>query len=78
MDGGFGLEETVKLTLNTQGIIIEDNPVMHPELFKKARAVLERGNPSQYRLCHNFFPRNETGLDFDHTQEISEKYQEMG
>ncbi len=78
LDGGFGLEETVKLTLNTQGIIIEDNPVMHPELFKKARAVLERGNPSQYRLCHNFFPRNETGLDFDHTQEISEKLQEMG
>jgi len=78
LDGGFGIEETVQLTLNKQGIVIEDNPVMHPQLFKKARAVLERGNPLQYRMCHNFFPRNETGLDFDHTQEISSKLLEMG
>lgn len=78
LDGGFGLEETVELTRNPHGILIEDNPIKTRELFKKIRAVLEHGHPDQYRMCHNFFPRNETGLDFDETESLTREILEMG
>lgn len=78
LDGGFGIDETVQLTLNKEGIVIEDNPIRSKELFKKIRAVIERGNASAYRMCHNFFPRNETGLDFDETQKLTEEILECG
>jgi len=78
LDGGFSVEETVRLTLNPYGIVIEDNPLMGIGPLNRAEAVKERGNLAQYRVCHNFFPRNETGLSFEDVSSISGKLLESG
>lgn len=78
LDGGFGMNETVQLTLNTEGIIIEDNPFNLKAVFQKVHRVIEKGNPKQYRMCHNFFPRNETGLDFEETISLTQNLVEAG
>ena len=78
LDFGFNEEETIQLTLNTDDIVIEDNPISSDEVYKRAQAVLDKGNPHQYRFCHNFFPHNDTGLDFDETEILSNEFKEMG
>lgn len=78
LDGGFSQEETVRLTLNPYGIVIEDNPVIGKGPLLRVEAIRERGNLAQYRVCHNFFPRNETGLSFEDVTEISGKILELG
>lgn len=78
LDSGFSEEETIQLTLNQQGIIIEDNPISHESVYTRARSILKDGNPKQFRYCHNFFPRNNTGLDFDETEMLTQEFNEMG
>ncbi len=78
LDFGFSEEETVQLSLNKLDIIIEDNPISDESVYKRARLILEKGNPQQYRFCHNFFPHNDTGLDFDETEVLSQEFIEMG
>ena len=65
LDGGFGIDEIVRLTNNPYGLVIEDNTSNDAHLIETIEKINERGNIKNYRACHNFYPRNETGLDFD-------------
>ena len=65
LDGGFGIDEIVRLTNNPFGLVIEDNTSNDAHLIETIETINERGNIKNYRACHNFYPRNETGLDFD-------------
>lgn len=65
LDGGFGIDEIVRLTNNPFGLVIEDNTSNDAHLLETIETINERGNINNYRACHNFYPRNETGLDFD-------------
>lgn len=65
LDGGFSMDEIVRLTNNPFGLVIEDNTSNDTHLLETIEMINERGNINNYRACHNFYPRNETGLDFD-------------
>ncbi len=65
LDGGFAIDEIVRLTNNPFGLVIEDNTSNDGHLIETIEKINERGNIKNYRACHNFYPRNETGLDFD-------------
>ncbi len=78
LDYGFSEEETLQLTLNNDQVIIEDNPIADESVYERARSILEKGNPSQYRFCHNFFPLDDTGLDFNETEMLTNEFTTMG
>lgn len=65
LDGGFVDEEIVQLTNNPYGLIIEDNASYPDVLWDRVDQIKAKGNIANYRACHNFYPRNETGLDFE-------------
>ena len=72
LDGGFVDEEIVQLTNNPYGLIIEDNASYPDVLWERVDQIKSKGNIKNYRACHNFYPRNETGLDFDDVVETAE------
>jgi hypothetical protein len=78
LDGGFGVSEIIELTRNPFQLIIEDNPFDDETTYEKAERILDEGNPLNYRFCHNFFPRNNTGLDFDETEVLSTYLNDLG
>ena len=78
LDGGFGISEIIELTRNPYQLIIEDNPFEDEGTYEKAERILDEGNPLNYRFCHNFFPRNNTGLDFEETESLSSYLNDLG
>lgn len=78
LDYGFSEEEIIRLSLNNEGVIIEDNPIDHESVFKRASSIKESGNPNQLRYCHNFFPLDGTGLDFNETESLTEEFNLLG
>ena len=78
IDGGFSYEEIAQLTHNPQGIVIEDNTYA-PDRNELRIATMKRlANLKQYRACHNFFPRNDTGLPFEDVVKIAQGFQAAG
>ncbi len=78
IDGGFTLEEISKLTMNPYGIIIEENLSSFNEIKKRIDYVYNYGNIKQYCGCHNFFPRNDTGLSLENAIKAAEIFQSYG
>lgn len=78
LDGGFSVSEIIELTRNPFHLVIEDNPFDDETSYEKAERILDEGNPLNYRFCHNFFPRNNTGLDFDETESLSSYLNDLG
>jgi len=78
IDGGFNFEEIAKLTQNKQGVLIEDNTYA-PDFNQSRIDTMKRlGNLKQYRACHNFFPRNDTGLCFEDAVFIGQGFKDEG
>ncbi len=65
LDGGFTVEEIATLTLNNYGIKIEDNLSNFIDLNEKIEAIGKLGNLENYLACHNFYPRNDTGMSLE-------------
>jgi hypothetical protein len=78
LDGGFCIDEIVRLTANPYGLVIEDNTSNEGHLLETVETINERGNINNYRACHNFYPRNETGLDFDDAVYTSDMLNDFG
>lgn len=78
LDGGFTFDEIAEMTNNPYGIIIEDNLSNYSVLEGHLKIIKEKGNLQQYYGCHNFFPRNDTGLNIDDAIKASELFNEYG
>ena len=78
IDGGFSYEEIARLTHNAQGIIIEDNTYAPDHNALRIDTMKRLANLKQYRACHNFFPRNDTGLPFDDAVRIARDFKAAG
>ena len=74
LDGGFSDEEVAEMTKNPYGIDIEDNSSMVDSPLNRIETIKKMGNISHYVACHNFFPRNDTGLSFEDTVKMAELY----
>lgn len=63
LDFGFEDDDLVsQMTLNSDGIIIEENASMQSDIEKRLECIEKKGDLSQVIAFHNFFPREETGL----------------
>lgn len=71
LDGGFSNEEVAEMTNNPYGIQIEDNTSMVDNPLSRIQMIQEKGNLNQFVACHNFFPRNDTGLSFKDTYDLA-------
>ncbi len=78
IDGGFNFEEIAQLSQNKQGVLIEDNTYAPDFNHLRIDTVKRLGNLKQYRACHNFFPRNDTGLGFEDAQRIGQGFKDAG
>jgi uncharacterized protein len=78
IDGGFNFEEIAQLTLNKQGVLIEDNTYAPDFNASRIDTMKRLGNLKQYRACHNFFPRNDTGLSFEDALRIGKGFKDEG
>ena len=78
LDGGFSDEEVALMTNNPYGIEIEDNTSMVHEPDKRIQTIKKLGTLTHYVACHNFFPRNDTGLSFDDTVNLAKRYADQG
>ncbi|MFV0395427.1 MAG: MupG family TIM beta-alpha barrel fold protein [Coprobacillaceae bacterium] len=78
LDGGFNDDEVVEMTNNPYGIIIEENASNYTILKKRLKKVKDFGNIKQYYACHNFFPRNDTGLSLEFALNAAKMYKDEG
>lgn len=78
IDGGFTDEQIAIMTHNPYGIMIEDNSSMFATATTRLDLIKEKGNMAQFMACHNFFPRNNTGLLFDDAVDYALLYQSYG
>lgn len=79
LDFGFENHEYVAaLTKNTDGVLIEDNASMQDNPIARIKAIQHKGNMDNYITCHNFFPRPDTGLSFQHTQDKTKLFKACG
>ena len=78
LDGGFNFDEIAAMTNNPYGIIIEDNLSNYSVLKGHLETIKEKGNLNQYYGCHNFFPRNDTGLILEDALNASRLFNEYG
>ena len=78
LDGGFNNEEIAQLTLNKDDIKIEDNTSMVIGAKERLEVIKSKGNLNNYMACHNFFPRNDTGLSLKDALDMAKVYQEYG
>lgn len=78
IDGGFNFEEIAQLSQNKQGVLIEDNTYAPDFNQLRIDTVKRLGNLKQYRACHNFFPRNDTGLGFEDALRIGQGFKDAG
>ena len=65
LDGGFDDDEVIKLTRNRMDIKIEENLSNFRILERRLVRVDEEGNIDNYLACHNFYPRNDTGISLE-------------
>lgn len=78
LDGGFTFEEIATMTTNPHGIIIEDNLSNFCVLEERLETVKRIGNFDQYYACHNFFPRNDTGIGIEDAVKYSRMFNAYG
>lgn len=78
LDGGFTDDEVAQMTHNPYGIRIEDNTSMVKNPRQRLETIKAKGNLQRYVACHNFFPRNDTGLDFDEAVRLAHVYADYG
>jgi len=78
LDGGFSDEEVAEMTKNPYGIEIEDNTSMVDQPENRIKTIIKQGNLTQFVACHNFFPRNDTGLSFKDTVDLAALYASYG
>lgn len=78
LDGGFSNEEVAEMTNNTYGIKIEENTSMVERPLNRIKMIQEKGNLDQFVACHNFFPRNDTGLSFKDTINLASLFASYG
>lgn len=76
LDGGFSYDEIAILTNNPYGIMIEENLSSLCEIKDRIQVVQEKGNIKNYCGCHNFFPRNDTGLSLDNALKAAQLFQD--
>lgn len=65
LDGGFDDDEVIELTRNRMDIKIEENLSNFRILERRLERVDEEGNIDNYLACHNFYPRNDTGISLE-------------
>jgi hypothetical protein len=78
LDGGFSDNEVALMTKNPYGIKIEDNSSMVDSPVNRIETIKKEGDLSHYVACHNFFPRNDTGLSFEDTVMMAKQYASYG
>ncbi len=78
LDGGFSDIDAAKLTTNPYGIIIEENASMLQNTTRRIETISEYGNIKQYYACHNFFPLDNTGLDYQDALESAKLFKSYG
>lgn len=78
LDGGFSDEEVARMTANPYHIVIEDNTSMVLDPSKRIDTIKRLGNLKGYAACHNFFPRNDTGLAFEEALRLTRLYSAHG
>jgi len=78
LDGGFSDLDVAVMTKNPYGIKIEDNSSMVHEPASRINTIKTHGDLTHYVACHNFFPRNDTGLSFETTVELASLYAAHG
>ena len=57
---------------------IEDNLSDYSQLKAHLTEVQKSGSLSRFCACHNFFPHNDTGLDYDQAVRIARTVRESG
>ena len=72
LDGGFSDEEVVALTKNRNEIKIEENLSNYLLLEERLERMDDNGNAEQYLACHNFYPRNDTGMTIEEAVKAAE------
>lgn len=78
LDGGFNDREVATMTQNPYGIFIEDNSSMVHDPASRINTIKTHGDLAHYVACHNFFPRNDTGLSFENTVALASLYAAHG
>lgn len=78
LDGGFTNDEVAQMTNNPYDIQIEENTSMLIDTEQRILTIATQGTLSNYVACHNFFPRNDTGLSFDNAIELAQRYASHG
>ena len=78
IDGGFSGRQIAVMTGNPFGMKIEDNLSDYSQLKAHLTEVQKSGSLSRFCACHNFFPHNDTGLDYDQAVRIARTVRESG
>jgi hypothetical protein len=78
LDGGFTDDEVAQMTNNPFNIQIEENSSMVDRPQQRIQCIKEKGDLKNYVTCHNFFPRNDTGLSFEDTVKFAKLYADQG
>lgn len=76
LDGGFDDDEVIQLTLNRLDIRVEENLSNYRILSERLERVDEEGNIDNYLACHNFYPRNDTGIRLEDAVKAAEIFQD--
>ncbi|MDQ0222143.1 DUF871 domain-containing protein [Streptococcus moroccensis] len=76
LDESYPDQELVDLSHNSYGVKIELNMSTEPKLLE--RLVTLGVNLDNITACHNFYPREYTGLGTDYFLKISEEYSRYG
>jgi len=77
LDLSFDLENNIKITNNTDGIIIEFNASVMP--IKKIKTIAEKvNNQNNIQVCHNFYPQRYSGMKWEKFKNINKEFKKLG
>ena len=65
IDGGYSHKDLAKFTTNKENIKIEINASMTRDIKSLLELIKKEGNLKNLLACHNFFPREFTGLGWE-------------
>ncbi len=76
LDEGFGGSQESIMTFNPEGLKIEINMSNYTHYIDTIMDFMP--NKEKLIACHNFYPHNYSGLNFDHFMRCTEKFNKFG
>lgn len=76
LDEGFGGFQEASMTFNPEGLKIEINMSNYTHYIDTIMDYMP--NKEKLIACHNFYPHNYSGLNFDHFMRCTEKFNKLG